>query len=93
MKNKLDKKEKIIWLKELRSGKYKQGKDELYTKENDSYCCLGVARACGLGRKSNLGNELLSMTFLDQEIQFDLGQKNDNGMPFEEIANWIEKNL
>lgn len=38
------------WVAALRSGKYKQGKGELRTKE-DSYCCLGVA--CDLYQKAH----------------------------------------
>ncbi len=31
-----------LWLQALESGKYKQGKEYLWTK-NNRYCCLGVA--------------------------------------------------
>ena len=34
------------WLKELKSGKYKQFKGELYSAKTGGYCCLGVANAC-----------------------------------------------
>lgn len=37
----MDKKIKAKWLKALRSGKYKQGKKVLKTK-NGKFCCLGV---------------------------------------------------
>lgn len=30
------------WLKDLRSGEFKQGHGELHDEEKDSYCCLGV---------------------------------------------------
>jgi len=42
-------KEKIkkLWLEALRSGEYKQSKDEL--KNDNGYCCLGVL--CDLHRK------------------------------------------
>lgn len=30
------------WVKALRSGKYKQGVDTLYSPERKTYCCLGV---------------------------------------------------
>ena len=30
------------WVEALRSGKYKQGTGELYNKEENAYCCLGV---------------------------------------------------
>lgn len=40
----MDKKIKAKWLKALRSGKYKQGKEFLYTVCGDEhqFCCLGV---------------------------------------------------
>ena len=41
--NKLPKEFKEKWLAALRSGEYKQGKTELYNKETDSFCCIGVA--------------------------------------------------
>lgn len=30
------------WVKALRSGKYKQGYNQLYDHDDKSYCCLGV---------------------------------------------------
>lgn len=42
-KNKLPKAFKTKWLKALRSGKYKQGANLLYDKQDNTYCCLGVA--------------------------------------------------
>ena len=36
------------WLTALRSGKYKQGKTQLYNKNTKSYCCLGLlGKVCG----------------------------------------------
>lgn len=40
---KLPKAFKAKWVKALRSGKYKQGKGQLFQKEDNQYCCLGVA--------------------------------------------------
>jgi len=31
------------WIEALRSGKYQQGRGQLYSINNDNYCCLGVA--------------------------------------------------
>jgi len=33
------------WIKALRSGKYKQGRGQLWRKSDNSYCCLGVLEA------------------------------------------------
>jgi hypothetical protein len=40
---KLPTKFKARWIAALRSGKYKQGDGRLYSAEDDTYCCLGVA--------------------------------------------------
>lgn len=40
---------KAQWVAALRSGKYKQGKTRLYTKEYNSYCCMGVL--CAIANK------------------------------------------
>lgn len=42
---KLPKRFKNKWVKALRSGEFKQGKNELYSSISDTYCCLGV---CGV---------------------------------------------
>jgi len=39
------------WMKELRSGKYKQGM--AYLKDGDNFCCLGVL--CDIHRKETKG--------------------------------------
>ena len=47
---------KARWLKALRSGRYKQAKEQLRTGFQPgpySYCCLGVL--CDLARKSGIG--------------------------------------
>lgn len=51
---KLPKKFKKEWIAALKSGKFEQGMGELYNKEQNSYCCLGVAcRVAGL-KKSEI---------------------------------------
>ena len=41
------------WVAALRSGKYKQGRKQLFSPMNDSYCCLGVL--CDVqGRRNDL---------------------------------------
>jgi hypothetical protein len=42
-KNKLPEDFKAKWIAALRSGEYKQGKNVLYDRHRDSFCCLGVA--------------------------------------------------
>lgn len=41
----LDPKTKSKWLRALRSGKYRRGRNQLRTKEN-TFCCLGVLCEC-----------------------------------------------
>jgi len=48
----MNKEIKARWIKALRSGDYKQGRDRL--KRNDTYCCLGVL--CDLSVKDGIGN-------------------------------------
>lgn len=39
---------KAKWLEALRSGKYKQTQDVLYSPETKGFCCLGVLEHCML---------------------------------------------
>ena len=34
---------KAKWIKALRSGEYKKGTGQLYDKNDNTYCCLGIA--------------------------------------------------
>lgn len=94
------------WVKALRSGKYEQGKNKLYSALNDEYCCLGVL--CEIAPKSYTkvkkdSDENLSAYPLVKkwaEIKDDnckipyssLTILNDEGASFEEIADIIEQN-
>lgn len=64
------------WLEALRSGEYKQGKDQLKQEQNGdcSYCCLGVL--CDLFAKE-------TGTSWDNQIL-----KYDAMMPTEPVRNW-----
>ena len=89
-----------IWTDALRSGKFEQGKLELCNTDKDGqkkYCCLGVANevipeltrdrngACYLEHET--ANKLLGLDLLDQVT---LADKNDDGVSFSEIADYIE---
>lgn len=96
---------KKLWVEALRSGKYKQGKRALKTK--NGYCCLGVL--CDI---SNLG-EWKEFSYLGEDLTLPLEVQlwaglstespiakdnlletyNDTGYTFEEIADLIEKYL
>lgn len=93
----MDKKMARKWSKALRSGKYKQGKHELYTPSKDSYCCLGV-----LCRINGENEEVMEQTGLSLagilrkygmsgHIESTLMTMNDdNESTFEEIADVID---
>ena len=51
--------ERIVtpWLEALRSGGYVQGKDNLYNREDNSYCCLGVLCHSVFGMQNRELNE------------------------------------
>lgn len=88
----MNKKDKEKWVAALRSGMYKQGKEALYNKKGNSFCCLGVARDLGLGRKRPK-YQVLTKEFLTPKEQAILATMNDLGNTFEQIADWIEENL
>lgn len=96
-----------IWIKALRSGKYSQTAGQL--RINNHFCCLGVACDLGerenwddaenyidpmLGL--NVGfpsSTLLGLWGVYQEEAETLAKMNDYGEAFEEIANYIEREM
>jgi len=104
----MNSKVKKLWLKDLRSGEYKQGQERLKDPEGN-YCCLGVL--CDLHRKETneedwdgKGNYYFGEDkYLPPVVQewagfncqnpIQLGNENDRGKTFEEIANIIEARL
>lgn len=99
---KLPKKVKNTWLKALRSGKYKQCTGQLAQRSlrgrggvgGYSHCCLGVARACGLGKaEPNYIPNYLKEDFMPQIHQAELAKMNDDGCSFLQIADYIEENF
>lgn len=92
----MDKKLKEKWVKALRSGKYPQGKNMLYDGMTGGYCCLGVLHRCA-GQSSEAIDRL---TFGDapelvgdQDAVDELADMNDDGVPFEMIAGFIQETL
>lgn len=81
------------WLEDLRSGNYRQGTGELSRFEEGHlcYCCLGVlGEQLGVQKRDS---EFLDYGFLPEKTQTHLAKLNDDGMPFEEIADYIEENV
>jgi hypothetical protein len=76
MKSKLNKNARA-WVRALRSGKYKQGKNQL--RSGDRFCCLGVA--CELAVKAGvIGPPVLDKTYRYGDSRFELDQR---------VGNWL----
>lgn len=97
---KLPKAFKKKWLTALRSGKYKQGRSSLKMKDENKYCCLGIA--CLVAGQKNIGsdgfismhNNLVPKILKSSDyVPYELANMNDSGHSFTKIANWIEKHL
>lgn len=92
------------WVAALRSGEYPQGRSFMVC--NGKYCCLGVAAKCfGLDHDrfylTNKSWELLGLRDSDGALAIadifetphvSLARMNDKGVPFAEIADYIEQN-
>ena len=95
-----------LWVKALRSGEYEQGKTQLHC--GGEYCCLGVLNKIlpikyptdGIGRclKDNglirpLGHRKdRKSIFIEGSEYTHLAEANDQGVTFEQIADYIEEN-
>lgn len=109
---KMPKKLKARWLEALRSGKYKQGIEEMYDPKTKAFCCLGVLEHVALGgkvevipftdrRKTPCYCATPSKEFRERfGCEFDitsLVEMNDGVFTkqrnFEQIADWIDKNI
>lgn len=104
--NKLPEDFKRRWVEALRSGKYEQGKSNLF--KNDKFCCLGVACVVAGIETITIKNWSL-IPILDDNfdsvptilrdshdidnVSMILARMNDSGASFSEIAAYIEVNL
>lgn len=83
---------KAKWVAALRSGDYKQGKNQLC--DGAAYCCLGVlCEVAGIVYDATQKYILDYGTLLTGSEQRLLATMNDNGCPFTEIADYIEEAL
>ena len=97
----MDKDIKARWVEALLSGEYVQGRDRLKEMRNGvtRYCCLGVLAEVTGFKSSN--DEILidpitgsgHVFGLKKHNQCNLVIMNDKGVPFPEIAEYIEKNF
>lgn len=93
----MTKEQKAKWIAALKSGKYKQARNQLHDPITGGNCCLGVAiRVCEAKRMVH--REFVVEGFLPEEIQRALADLNDNddpetcedsSVPFEIIAGFI----
>lgn len=103
----MDEELKEKWLKALRSGDYKQGRNALKTVTN-RFCCLGVladiVNPKGWQKDGLEPNKyswarpkstsFLPLNLISTDIQVQLVNMNDSdGKSFTSIADWIEKNV
>ena len=92
----MNKEIKENWVAALRSDDYSQG--TLYLCNRGRYCCLGVL-ADVEGHKYDPNTQLLPGDFLKtvELSEHNAGRlmemNDDEGMSFEEIADWIEEKL
>lgn len=82
-----------IWVSALRSGKYKQCRKTMCTK--DAFCCLGVAHEALIGPTNFHGSYIHVATELDIHGQmWEFIDMNDlKKMSFDQIADEIEKRI
>lgn len=101
----INKEFKDKWLTALRSGEYEQGREQLYTASDNTYCCLGVACHLinpeiirdfgGYGFPSAIPESRhseLPDILLEDYFTEEVAAINDSGVTFEHIADWIERN-
>jgi len=97
----MDAKLKADWVAALRSGDYQQGRDCLLS--DGAFCCLGVlCDVIGLvviedydtvqGASTNCGYDFLDR-YISEDRRGVLIDKNDEGVSFSEIADYIEANI
>ena len=91
----LQKKSIKAWVRALRSGKYTQGREQIYDRHRETYCCIGV-----LARIQNRNmDDITTHSFchegkynVGRDTMFHLVKMNDEDKnSFEEIADYIEK--
>lgn len=95
----LTKEECAQWIEDLRSGKFKQCKGRLRSKNQhgEYFCCLGVlhkTQGKPVGKSATFANTgLLDTNVLALDTQRTLAGMNDRDTAFTEIADHIEKRI
>ncbi len=95
----MDRKLRDKWLKALRSGKFRQAQGRLRRVDRktgeESFCCLGVLGTCSGASKETLRSKEMygNSCGLNNNQTRKLSTMNDTGQSFEQISNWIERNV
>jgi hypothetical protein len=92
----MDQELKAKWVTALRSGKYKQARNELSTPKG--YCCLGVLARIMQPRLKRVSLEYPNYGTVAQHDQYKLANMNDGHEGeelhnFKQIADHVEANL
>jgi hypothetical protein len=84
---------KAKWVKALRSGKYRQGKQVLLNEDGEerSYCCLGVL--CAVAFKELDAGSYTWLNRVTRDYSPFVRMNDDEDKTFPEIADYIERNL
>ena len=88
---------KAKWISALRGGEYQQCRGKLH--DGVGYCCLGVlakiapAPFIKLAELDTIGWRGEEHYHIGEEERIKLEIMNDEGMGFQQIADYIEKNL
>jgi hypothetical protein len=101
---KLPKAFKRKWVAALRSGKFKQGHNTLYSSRDDAYCCLGVACKVHKPHEMPMGGSLVEdlgevpkgaiKVLVLHGVQDKLITMNDDRkLSFKRIASYIDRYL
>jgi hypothetical protein len=99
----MNKQLKNKWVSALRSGSYTQGQHSLRNTRHGEvkHCCLGVL-LCASGTRyapqmaksdSVRDYEIVEEMIGGSDVRYDLAEMNDEGKSFDEIANYIEREL
>lgn len=91
---------KAKWIEALRSGNYKQTREQLMTPDyiEPAYCCIGVGYVACINRKIDFGDDTYMAADMlgigDGPIVDELIALNDvDHLSFEAIADYIEAKL
>lgn len=95
---------KAKWVKALRSGKFKQGQQAMYDRDNNTLCCLGVLCVVQeidslnhMGNGGQYGNVTpprhLDAGLSNEDIYILLEANDSHEWTFEDIAAYVEAML